>query len=98
MPKRSQEHLDARRAQILDGARRTFSRHGYEGATVARLEEEIGLSRGAIFNYFDSKWDLFYALAEEDHERMGELWIAGGFAAVVRWLVEQDPDWIGVYL
>ena len=98
MPKVSEQHVATRRRQILDGARRTFSRHGYEGATVARLEDEIGLSRGAIFNYFGSKWELFYALAEEDHERMGELWIEGGFAAVLRWLGDQDPDWIGVYL
>jgi TetR/AcrR family transcriptional regulator, transcriptional repressor of aconitase len=43
MPKVSEEHLQARREEILDGARRTFARHGYEGATVALLEEEIGL-------------------------------------------------------
>ena len=34
MPKVTQEHLDARRAQILDGARRAFAEHGYDGATV----------------------------------------------------------------
>ena len=48
MPKVTQEHLDARRAEILDGARRAFAEHGYEGATVARLEEATGLSRGAL--------------------------------------------------
>ena len=98
MPKVSPEHLEARRRQILDAARATFARHGYEGATVARLEDATGLSRGAIFNYFPSKWDLFYALAEEDHRRGAELWLAEGFGAVVRWLLEQSPDWIGVYL
>ena len=61
MPKVSREHVEARRAQILEGARRAFSRYGYEGATVARIEEETGLSRGAIFNYFDGKLDLFVA-------------------------------------
>jgi AcrR family transcriptional regulator len=90
-------------AEISSATRRAASvgfrsTGGYEGATVARLEEEIGLSRGAIFDYFASKWDLFYALVEEDHERMGELWLVGGFAAVLRWLAEQDPEWIGVYL
>ena len=70
MPKVSQEHLDARRAEILEGARRAFARHGYDGATVARLEEEIGLSRGAIFHYFDGKLDLFAALANSDNARL----------------------------
>lgn len=41
--------------EILEAARRCFARHGYEGATVRPLEQESGLSRGAIFNYFASK-------------------------------------------
>jgi AcrR family transcriptional regulator len=98
MPKRSTEHLETRRRQILDGARRAFAQHGYEGATVARLEEATGLSRGAIFNYFPSKWALFSALAEEDQHRLAELWLEQGFAAVLRWVAEQRPDWIGLYL
>ena len=65
MPKVTQEHLDARRAEILDGARRAFADLGYEGATVAKLEEATGCSRGAIFHYFESKADLFVALAVE---------------------------------
>ena len=73
MPKVSQEHADARRAQILEGARRCFARHGYSGATVARLEQEIGLSRGAIFNYFPSKQDLFAAAAIATSTRVTDI-------------------------
>lgn len=98
MPKRSDEYLEARRRQILDGARRAFARHGYEGATVTRLEEEIGLSRGAIHNYFGSKWELFYALAQEDQSRAAELWLEQGYDAVLRHIAEQSPDWLGVYV
>jgi AcrR family transcriptional regulator len=97
VPKVSQAHREARRRQILDGARRTFARDGYEGATVPRLEAEIGLSRGAIFSYFPSKLDLFLALAEEDQRVLAELWLEDGFDAVVRH-VEASPEWIGVYL
>jgi AcrR family transcriptional regulator len=98
VPKVTAAHVDARRRQILDGARRAFARHGYEGATVGRLEEETGLSRGAIFNYFESKWAIFYALAQEDQQRGGELWLDEGFTAVLRWVLDQSPEWIGVYL
>src|SRR3569833_347889 len=45
MPRVSQDHLDARRRQILDGSRVCFARYGYEGATVRRLEEPTGLPR-----------------------------------------------------
>ena len=97
MPKVSEEHLEARREQILDGARRAFARHGYEGATVARLEEEIGLSRGAIFNYFPDKWSLFFELASRDQYELTALLMEQGLDATLRHLTTESPDWMAVY-
>ena len=98
MPKISQARREERQEQILEGARRCFAEHGYEGATVVRLEEEIGLSRGAIFNYFPSKEDLFLELAVRDSRRMSDIWINEGLEAIVREVVELDPAWLAVYL
>lgn len=98
MPKVSDEHRERRREQILEGARRAFARYGHAGATVRRLEEETGLSRGAIFNYFDGKDDLFVALADRDAVRMMERWRGGGERALLADVAHQDPDWLRVYL
>jgi TetR/AcrR family transcriptional regulator, transcriptional repressor of aconitase len=98
MPKISAESKEARREEILEAARRCFAAYGYEGATVVRLERETGLSRGAIFNYFPSKDDLFLALADRDANRLGRLWADEGLDAVVREIVETDPAWLGAYL
>jgi AcrR family transcriptional regulator len=98
VPKISEERRTERREQILEGARRCFAEHGYEGATVAKLEREIGLSRGAIFNYFPSKEDLFLELARRDNERLVRLWMAQGWEATLREVVDEDPDWLGVYI
>ncbi len=98
MPKVSEEHKAERRTQILDGARRSFSRHGYEGATVALLEEEIGLSRGAIFNYFPNKESIFVALAVESNTRLTEIWLTEGFPALLDAITHEDADWLGVQL
>ena len=98
MPRISEEAKADRIEQILDGARRCFARHGYEGATVVRLEREIGLSRGAIFNWFPKKEDIFVELATRDNWRINQLWIDQGFEAAIRAVVEEDPDWLGVYL
>jgi len=98
MPKISEERRTERREQILEGARRCFADNGYEGATVVKLEDEIGLSRGAIFNYFPSKEDLFVELAVRDSTRMSEIWVSQGLEAVVREVVELDPAWLSVYL
>ena len=98
MPKISEERRTERREQILAGARRCFAQHGYEGATVARLEAETGLSRGAIFNYFGSKEDLFVELAVQDAARMSETFLEQGLEGVVREVLELDPAWLSVYL
>lgn len=98
MPKVSQEHLDARRAQIVAGARTAFAEHGYEGATVTRLEEATGLSRGAIFHYFENKNDLFVELAMEMNTRFGDILLASGLDAAFRSLTAESPEWIAVLI
>lgn len=106
MPRVSQDHLDARRRQILDGSRACFARYGYEGATVRRLEEATGLSRGAIFHHFRDKESLFLALAEDDAHRMADVVAEQGLVQVMRDLLEQrtgstaehPADWLGTRL
>ena len=98
MPKVSEEHKERRRGEILEGAKRAFARLGYEGATVARLEEEIGLSRGAIFNYFPSKESIFVELAVESNVRLTEIWLTEGYTALLEAITHEDPDWLGVQL
>ncbi|WP_370949279.1 TetR/AcrR family transcriptional regulator [Amycolatopsis sp. cg5] len=102
MPRVSQDHLDARRRQILDGSRVCFARFGYEGATVRRLEEATGLSRGAIFHHFRDKESLFLALAEDDAVRMADVVAEQGLVQVMRDLLaegsDHPADWLGTRL
>src|SRR5579884_3785261 len=98
MPKVTQEHLEARRAQILEGARRAFAQYGYEGATVARLEEATGLSRGAIFHYFENKTDLFVELAMEMNTRFGDILLESGLDDAFRELTAENPEWLAVLI
>jgi AcrR family transcriptional regulator len=98
VPKVTQEHLDARRAEILAGARRAFAEHGYEGATVARLEEATGLSRGAIFHYFENKNDLFVELAMETSNRFGDILFESGLDEAFRALTAENPEWLAVLI
>lgn len=98
MPKVSPEQLAARRAEILEAARRAFARHGYEGATVKVLEAETGLSRGAIFHHFRDKDALFLALAEDDAAQMAQTVAAHGLVQVMRDLQDRDAGWLGVQL
>ncbi|WP_214370042.1 TetR/AcrR family transcriptional regulator [Pseudonocardia sp. H11422] len=92
MPRVSTDQLAARRQQILDGARTCFARYGYEGATVRRLEQTTGLSRGAIFHYFRDKEALFLALAEQDARRMADVVARQGLVQVMRELLVSGRD------
>jgi AcrR family transcriptional regulator len=97
VPKISKAAKEERREGILAAARNCFAVYGYEGATVARLEQQTGLSRGAIFNYFPSKEALFLELADRDAERLAQLWLDAGFEGVLQELLAEDPAWLGVY-
>jgi AcrR family transcriptional regulator len=103
VPRVSQNQLDARRQEILAAARACFARHGYEGATVRRLEEATGLSRGAIFHHFRDKDSLFLAVAEDDAATMAETVARNGLVQVMRDLLAraESPDttgWLGSQL
>ena len=103
VPRVSQDQLDARRQEILGAARACFARHGYEGATVRRLEEATGLSRGAIFHHFRDKDSLFLAVAEDDAAAMVETVARNGLVQVMRDLLARatSPDttgWLGSQL
>ena len=100
MPRVSEDHLAARRRQILDGARRCFAEYGYDRATVRRLEQTIGLSRGAIFHHFRDKDALFFELAREDAERMADVASREGLIQVMRdMLAAPDQfDWLATRL
>jgi AcrR family transcriptional regulator len=103
VPRVSQDQLDARRQEILGAARACFARYGYEGATVRRLEEATGLSRGAIFHHFRDKDSLFLAVAEDDVSTMVDTVARNGLVQVMRDLLERakSPDttgWLGTQL
>jgi AcrR family transcriptional regulator len=65
LPKVDQEHLDARRQQIVDAARERFSTHGFAHTSMADIVTESGLSTGAIYRYFGSKEEIIIAVCEQ---------------------------------
>lgn len=72
MARVSQEHLDARRRQILDGARRCFKSNGFHATSMQDVLKEAGLSAGAVYRYFRSKEEIVAAVAAETLESVRE--------------------------
>nr|BFE67761.1 hypothetical protein GCM10020092_010620 [Actinoplanes digitatis] len=55
VPRVSEDHLTARREQILAAARLCFLRNGLHNTSMQDLIQEAGLSVGAVYRYFKSK-------------------------------------------
>jgi AcrR family transcriptional regulator len=53
-----------RRNEILDAALRLVYTKGYEQMTIQDILNELGISKGAFYHYFDSKGALLEALIE----------------------------------
>ena len=66
---RSHETVEA----ILEATRRALVRHGYAGATTARIAELAGVSIGSLYQYFPSKDALLTALSRRHSDTMGAL-------------------------
>lgn len=66
-PRSPRTRLDPelRRAEVLDHAAAVFAAHGFAGTTFADVAARAGLSKGAVFHYFESKEQLFEAVVQE---------------------------------
>lgn len=62
---RQTRERDAVRRSILNAARSLFLAEGYANVSMRKIAEQIEYSPGAIYSYFASKEDIFFALAEE---------------------------------
>lgn len=60
MPRPRFNKLDAERQRgILEVAAEEFAQHGFDAASYNRIIERAGLSKGAMYYYFDDKADLY---------------------------------------
>src|SRR5258707_3304736 len=57
---------------ILDAARDLFVAEGFQNVSIRKIAERIEYSPAAIYGYFPSKDDIFFALAEEGFRLLGD--------------------------
>lgn len=60
--RRKDIELEERRRDVLASAEALFAAHGYEGVSVNRIADEVGLSVGSLYNLFHGKEELFGAV------------------------------------
>jgi AcrR family transcriptional regulator len=67
---RQERERQAVREAILQAARDLFTTEGYRNVSMRKIAERIEYSPAAIYSYFASKDDIFFALAEEGFRRL----------------------------
>ena len=50
--------------QIIEAAAQVFAQKGYAGAVVADIAIQANIGKGTVYEYFNSKEDLFFAVFE----------------------------------
>ena len=64
---RPQRHR-RRDREVVEAAERVFYERGYSGASVQDVADELGILKGSLYHYIDTKEDLLFRLLEEVHE------------------------------
>lgn len=59
-----------KQAHILAVATTEFAEHGFDGASYNRIIEKAGLSKGAMYYYFDDKTDLYGTVVQAAFQQM----------------------------
>lgn len=50
---------EEKRAEILKAAARVFVEYGFDGAKIEDIAKAAGIGKGTVYEYFESKTDLF---------------------------------------
>src|SRR3954468_1662188 len=53
--------------EVLDAAARVFYERGYSDASVQDVADELGILKGSLYHYIDTKEDLLFRLCEGVH-------------------------------
>jgi AcrR family transcriptional regulator len=68
MPKVSDAYKEERRAALLDSALHCFAEKGYAATTIDDIVRHAKVSKGAIYNYFKSKEEIFLQILENRND------------------------------
>jgi AcrR family transcriptional regulator len=63
--KQYEEIREERRNLIMDTALKHFAREGYHATTINQIAQYAGISKGLMYNYFNSKEALLQAIIEK---------------------------------
>jgi len=73
MPKVVPEYKEQARVRIIEQALKMFSEQGYYHTRMTDIASHLGVSKGAIYQYFESKEQLFIEALKHHGEERGKV-------------------------
>ena len=68
MPKGSAELTNARREEILAACRKLYETMSFKDITLKEIGQQTSFTRTSIYNYFETKEEIFLALFAQEYE------------------------------
>lgn len=90
------EKSELTRRALIEAAAKVVGEHGYSNASIARITMAANVAQGTIYNYFDSRDDLFNQLLPEVGRMMVQF--IAGFVIGKHNLMEKERARIHGYL
>lgn len=72
MPKVSPKQMNARKEEIINACEALYQTMGFKDVTITEIARYTSLSRPSIYNYFETKEEIFLALLQREYD----LWVA----------------------
>ena len=69
MPKGSPELTSARKEEIIAACRKLYETMSFKEITLKEIGQLTSFTRTAIYNYFETKEEIFLALFQQEYER-----------------------------
>lgn len=95
-PRVSDEYKETKKREIAAAARRVFIRKGFAHAVMQDIMDEAGISRGALYAYFDNLEHVFMEVLRYDDEELfqwtGPELQSPVWGMLMKWLGEIEQD------
>ena len=72
MPKGSPELTNARRTEIMNACKELYKTMNFKEITIKEIGSVTSFSRPTIYNYFQTKEEIFLALFKQEYEQWNE--------------------------
>lgn len=72
MPKGSPELTNARKEEIISACKTLYRDMSFKDITIMKIAEYTTFSRASIYNYFETKEEIFLSILQQEYE----LWVA----------------------